>query len=59
MAIYYGSKKVIIIEDLVGEDVRVMYENIIEEVPIIELEADGRIEEIHDAIKELKNKKRD
>jgi hypothetical protein len=59
MAIYYGSKKVMIIEDLVGEDVRVMYENIIEEVPIFELEADGGIEEIHDTIKELKNKKRD
>jgi hypothetical protein len=44
MAIYYGTRKVKIIEDLEGDDVRIKHENIIEEVPVNELEADGGIE---------------
>jgi hypothetical protein len=53
MAIYYGTSRVTIIENLEGEDVKVQHENIIEEVPIIELEADGGIEEIRQVIKSL------
>ncbi|MBZ2166549.1 hypothetical protein [Methanobacterium spitsbergense] len=53
MAIYYGTSIVIIIENLEGDDVKVQHENVIEEVPIIELEADGGIEEIRDAIRNL------
>ena len=59
MAIYYGTSRVTIIENLEGGDVKVQHENIIEEVPIIELEADGGIEEIRDAIKSLQWKKID
>ena len=55
MSIYYGSKEVKIIQDLQGEDVKVQYEDRIIDVPVIELEADGGIYEIHDAIQELKN----
>ena len=54
MSIYYGSKEVKIIQDLEGEDVKVQYGDIIMDVPIIELEADGGIKEVHDAIHELK-----
>jgi hypothetical protein len=54
MTIFYGSKEVKIIQDLEGEDVRVQYENIVMDVPIIELEADGGIIEVHDAVHELK-----
>ena len=54
MSIYYGSKEVKIIQDLEGEDVKVQYEDRIIDVPVIELEADGGIYEIHDAIQELK-----
>jgi len=57
MSIYYGTKEVKIIQDLEGEDVRVRYGNRIIDVPVIELEADGGIYEIHDAIKELKKPK--
>ena len=53
MAIYYGTSKVTIIESLEDANVKVQHENVIEEVPIIELEADGGIEEIRDAIKSL------
>jgi hypothetical protein len=54
MTIYYGSKKVKIIQDLEGEDVRVQYGDIIMDVPVIELEADEGIKEVHDAIHQLK-----
>ena len=54
MSIYYGSKKVKIIQNLEGEDVRVQYGDIIMDVPVIELEADGGIKEVHDTIHELK-----
>ncbi len=54
MTIYYGSKQVKIIQDIEGEDVKIQYGDIIMEVPIIELEADGGLEEIHDAIHRLK-----
>jgi len=54
MTIYYGSKEVKIIQDLEGEDVRVQYDDIVMDVPIIELEADGGIKEVHDAVHELK-----
>jgi hypothetical protein len=54
MSIYYGSKEVKIIQDLEGEDVKIQYGDIIMDVPIIELEADGGIKEVHDAIHELK-----
>jgi hypothetical protein len=57
MAIYYGTRKVKIIEDLEGDDVRIKHENIIEEVPVNALEADGDIEEIHEAVRVLKIKK--
>ncbi len=57
MAIYYGTRKVKIIEDLEGDDVRIQHENIIEEVPVNALEADGGIEEIHEAVRVLKIKK--
>jgi hypothetical protein len=57
MSIYYGSKEVKIIQDLEGEDVKVQYGDRIMDVPVIELEADGGIYEIHDAIKELKKQK--
>ena len=57
MSIYYGSKEVKIIQDLEGEDVRVQYGDRVIDVPVIELEADGGIYEIHDAIKELKKQK--
>jgi hypothetical protein len=53
MAIYYGSIEVKIIQDLEGDDVKIQYNDIVMDVPIIELEADGGIEEIHDAIHEL------
>jgi hypothetical protein len=53
MAIYYGSIEVKIIQDLEGDDVKIQYNDIVMDVPIIELEADGGIEEIHDAIQEL------
>ena len=56
MTIYYGSKEVKIIQDLEGEDVRVQYGDIIMDVPVIELEADGGIIEIHDAVHQLKIK---
>ncbi len=54
MSIYYGSKKVKIVKDLDDGDVRVQYDDIIMDVPIIELEADGGIKEVHDTIHELK-----
>ena len=54
MTIYYGSIEVKIIEDLEGDDVKIEYKDKVMEVPIIELEADGGIEEIHKAIHELK-----
>jgi hypothetical protein len=57
MSIYYGSKEVKIIQDLEGENVKVQYGDRIIEVPVIELEADGGIYEIHDAIQELKKQK--
>jgi hypothetical protein len=57
MSIYYGSKEVKIIQDLEGEDVKVQYGDRVMDVPVIELEADGGIYEIHDAVKELKNQK--
>lgn len=57
MAIYYGTKRVTIIEDLDGDEVRIQHEKIIEEVPINALEADEGIEEIHDAVHALKIKK--
>jgi hypothetical protein len=57
MAIYYGTRKIKIIEDLEGDDVRIQHENIIEEVPVNALEADGGIEEIHEAVRVLKIKK--
>ena len=57
MSIYYGSKEVMIIQDLEGENVKVQYGDRIIDVPVIELEADGGIYEIHDTIKELKKQK--
>jgi hypothetical protein len=57
MAIYYGTRKVQIIEDLEGDYVKIKHENIIEEVPVNALEADGGIEEIHEAVRVLKIKK--
>jgi hypothetical protein len=57
MSIYYGSKEVKIIQDLEGENVRVQYGDIIMDVPVIELEADGGIKEVHDAIHKLKIQK--
>ena len=54
MTIYYGSKIVKIIKDLEGDDVRIQYDEIVMDVPVIELSADGGIEEIHDTIHELK-----
>ena len=54
MTIYYGSKEVKIIQDLEGEDVRIQYGEIVMDVPIIELEADGGLKEVHDAVHELK-----
>ncbi len=57
MSVYYGSKEVKIIKDLEGEDVRVQYNDIIMDVPVIELEADGGIKEVHDTIHELKMRK--
>jgi hypothetical protein len=56
MTIYFGSKIVKIVKDLEGDDVRVQYDEIVMYVPVIELRADGGIEEIHDAIHELKMK---
>ncbi len=56
MAIYYGSIEVKITEDLEGDEVKIKYNDKVMEVPIIELEADGGIEEIHDAVHELKSK---
>jgi len=58
MTIYYGSIEVKIIEDLEGDDVKIEYKDKVMEVPIIELEADGGIEEIHDTVHELKGKLR-
>jgi hypothetical protein len=57
MSIYYGSKKVKIIKDLDGGEVRVQYDDLIMDVPIIELEADGGVTEVHDTIHELKMNK--
>jgi hypothetical protein len=57
MAIFYGSKEVKIIQDLEGDAVKVQYEDIVTDVDIFELEADGGIDEIHDAIHELQIKK--
>ncbi|MFY9638576.1 MAG: hypothetical protein WAK14_07260 [Methanobacterium sp.] len=57
MSIYYGSKEVKIIQDLEGENVKVQYGDRIIDVPVIELEANGGIYEIHDAIQELKKQK--
>jgi len=57
MSIYYGSKEVKIIQDLEAEDVRVQYGDIVMDVPIIELKADGGIKEVHDVIHELKTQK--
>jgi hypothetical protein len=56
MTIYYGSKIVKIVKDLEGDDVRVQYDEIVMDVPVIELRADGGIDEIHDVIHELKMK---
>lgn len=54
MAIYYGTSRVMIIELLEEEQVKVLDNDIEIEVPIIELEADGGIEEIREAVIEVK-----
>jgi len=56
MAIYYGSIEVKIIQDLEGDDVKIQYNDIVMDVPIIELEADGGIEEIHKQFMNYKKK---
>lgn len=55
MAIYYGTSRVKIIELLEEEQVKVLDNDIVIEVPIIELEADRGIEEIREAVREVKN----
>ena len=54
MAIYYGSIEVKIIKYLDKDEVKIQYDDIFMEVPVIELEADGGIEEIHNTLHELK-----
>ena len=54
MAIFYGSIEVKIIKYLDKDEVKIQYDDILMEVPIIELEADGGIEEIHNIVHELK-----
>ena len=55
MAIYYGTSRVKIIELLEEEQVKVLDGELVIEVPIIELEADGGIEEIREVVLQVKD----
>jgi hypothetical protein len=48
--------RLLIIEDLEGDEIRIQHKKIIEDVPVNALEADGGIEEIHNAVRVLKTK---